>query len=65
MLRPLQVAVVSAERYAIVVGLIFTLRTLARARPRPKEIENTSEMSKDVLLLGHHLRRQARASKPS
>ena len=51
--------------YVIVVGLIFTLGTLGQDGSRPKEMENTSEMPKDVLLLGHHLRRQARASKPS
>jgi hypothetical protein len=28
-------------------------------------MENTQEMLKDVLLLGHHLRRQPMASKPS
>jgi hypothetical protein len=28
-------------------------------------MENTQEMLKDVLHLGHHLRRQPRASKPS
>jgi hypothetical protein len=28
-------------------------------------MENTLEMPKDVLLLGHHLRRQARVFKPS
>jgi len=31
----------------------------------PEEMENTSEMAKDIFFLGHHLRRQPRASKPS
>jgi SpoVK/Ycf46/Vps4 family AAA+-type ATPase len=30
-----------------------------------KKMENTKEMPKDVLLLGHHIRRPARTSKPS
>ena len=61
----LQVAAVSAESYVVVVGLIFTLGTLAQDGPHLKEMENTSEMSKDILLLRHHLRRQVRESKPS
>jgi hypothetical protein len=47
------------------VGLIFTLGTLAQVGACPKEMDHTSEMTKDILLLGHLLRRQARASKPS
>jgi hypothetical protein len=64
--KPLwQVDVVSAESCIVVVGLIFTLGTLAQVGACPKEMDNTSEMTKDILLLGHLLRRQARASKPS
>ena len=47
------------------MGLLDILRTQAQVGACPKKMENTKEMPKDVLLLGHHLRRQARASKPS
>ena len=60
-----QVASIYAESYVVVVGLIFTLRTLAQDGPRPNEMKNTSEMPKYVLLPGHHIRRQARATKLS
>jgi hypothetical protein len=39
--------------------------TLAQVGVCPKEMKNTSKMPKNFLLLGHHLRRQARASKLS
>jgi hypothetical protein len=52
-----QAVAVSTRYYDIIVGMIFTLETLTH------HVENTSKMTKDVLL-GHHLRRQARASKP-
>jgi hypothetical protein len=45
--------------------VLFTLGTLAQVGACPKETEKTSEMPKDILHLGHILRRQARASKPS
>jgi hypothetical protein len=34
------------------VGLIFTLGTLAQVGTCSKEMDNTSEMMKDILLLG-------------
>jgi hypothetical protein len=51
--------------YDVITGLLFTLGTQTQVEARPKKIENTKEMPKDVLLLGHHLRRPARTSKPS
>jgi len=51
-----QVAAVYAKS-CVVVGLIFTLGTLDQVGARPKEMENTLKMPKDVLLLGYHLRR--------
>jgi hypothetical protein len=49
----------------MIIGLLFTLGTLAQVGAWPEEMGNTSEMSKDILLLGHLIRRQARVSKPS
>jgi len=49
----------------MVAGLLFTLGTQAQVGARPKKTENTPIKFFDVLLLGHHLRRPARASKPS
>jgi hypothetical protein len=46
-------------------SLLFTLGTQAQIGARPKKMENTYEMPKDFLLLVHHLRSQAKASKPS
>jgi hypothetical protein len=60
-----QVVTISAESYDVVMGLLFTLGTQTQVRSRPKKMENTQEILKDILHLGHHLRRQPRASKPS
>jgi hypothetical protein len=38
--------------YEVIVGLIFTLGTLAQVGAHPKEIENTPREPLDVLLLG-------------
>jgi hypothetical protein len=47
------------------MGLLFILGTLAQVGARPKEMENSTRKPLDVLLLGHLLKRLARASKPS
>jgi hypothetical protein len=39
------------------MSLLFTLGTQAQVGSRPKKMENTQEMLKDYLHLGHHLRR--------
>jgi hypothetical protein len=57
--------VVSARSCTIVIGLLFILRTLAQVGAHPKDLENPPRKPLDVLLLGHHLRRPARMSKPS
>jgi hypothetical protein len=54
---------ISAWYYDIVVSLLFILGTLAQVEARPKHVENSPRMSKDILLLGHLLRRPTRASK--
>jgi hypothetical protein len=56
---------ISAGSYTIVVGLLFILGTLAQVGAHPKDLENPPRKPSDVLLLGHHLRRLARTSKPS
>jgi hypothetical protein len=57
--------VVSARSYVIAMGLLFILETLAQVGACTKEMGNTSRNPLDVLPLGHHLRRPARASKSS
>jgi hypothetical protein len=47
------------------MGLIFSLGTLTHVGAHPKKMENTPRKPLDVHLLGHLLRRLARASKPS
>jgi hypothetical protein len=47
------------------MGLLAILGTLAQVRADPKEMDNPPRKPLDVLLLGHHLRRIARMSKPS
>ena len=56
---------ISVRSYDIVMGLLFILGTLAHVGASPKEMRNTPRSPLDVLLLGHLLRRPARASKPS
>jgi len=56
---------VSAGSYTVVMGLLFILGTLAQVGAHPKDLENPPRKPLDVLLLGHHLRRPARTSKPS
>jgi hypothetical protein len=56
---------ISARSYTVVMGLFFILGTLAQVGARPKDLENPPRKPLDVLLLGHHLRRPARTSKPS
>ena len=51
--------------YIVIISLLFILGTLAQVEARPKEIENSPRKPLDVLILGHLLRRAARASKPS
>ena len=57
--------VVSAECYDIVMSLLFTLGILAQVGACLNHVENTPRNTVDILPLGHHLRRSARASKPS
>jgi hypothetical protein len=57
--------VISARSYTIVMGLLAILGTLAQVGAHPKEMENPPRKPLDILLLGHHLRRPARTSKPS
>ena len=47
------------------MGLIFTLGIPAQVGTCLKNVENTLEMAQDVLHLGHHLRRPARAPQPT
>ena len=49
----------------MIVGLLFTLGTKAQVGAHPKKTDNTPRKLFDVLFLGHHLRRPARASKSS
>ena len=51
--------------YDIVAGMLFTLGTLAQVGERPKYVERSLNMPKNVLLHGHHHRRPARRSKSS
>jgi hypothetical protein len=62
--KPLwQVDVVSAESRIVVVGLIFTLGTLAQVGACPKEMDNTLEMTKDISSLATSL--EAKQEHPS
>ena len=56
---------ISARSYVVVMDLLFTLRTLAQVGACPKEMENKPRKPLGVLLLGHLLRRPARACKTS
>jgi len=56
--------IVSAGSYVVVMGLIFTIGIPAQVGICLKNVENTLEMAQDVLHLGHHLRRPARAPQP-
>jgi hypothetical protein len=57
--------VISVGSYTIVMGLLAILGTLAQVGAHPKEMENPPRKTLDILLLGHHLRRPTRTSKPS
>jgi hypothetical protein len=50
---------------AVIIGLLFILRPLVQVVACPKDMENTSRKSLDILLLGNLLRRPVRVSKPS
>jgi hypothetical protein len=39
------------------MDLLFTLEILAQVGACPNHVQNTSKMTNDVLLLGHHLSR--------
>jgi hypothetical protein len=56
---------ISAGSYTVVMGLLAILGTLAQVGAHSKEMENPPRKPLDVLILGHHLRRPARMSKPS
>jgi hypothetical protein len=62
---PIYYVTISGESYTVIMGLSDILGTQAQVGARPKKMENTKEMTLDVLLLGHHLRRPARTFKPS
>jgi hypothetical protein len=53
---------ISARSYIVVMGLLFILGTWPKWEHAPKEIENSPRKPLDVLLLGHLLKRPARAS---
>jgi hypothetical protein len=55
---------ISTRNYTFVMGLLFILGTLDQVETHPKDMENPPRKPLDVLLLGHHLRRPARMSKP-
>ena len=57
-------AVVSAGSYIVVMGLLFILGILAQVGAPPKEVGDKPRSPLDVLHLGHHLRRPARAPRP-
>ena len=57
-------SIVSAGSYVVVMGLIFTLGILAQVGACIKNVNNTFGMAQDILHLGHHLRRPARAPQP-
>jgi hypothetical protein len=56
---------ISVRSYTIVMGLLAIHGTLGQVGAHPKEMENSPRNPLDVLLLGHHLRRPAKMSKPS
>jgi hypothetical protein len=56
---------ISVGRYTVIIGLLFILGTLAQVETHPKNLENPLRKPLEVLLLGHHLRRPTRMSKPS
>ena len=56
--------IVSIGSYVVVMGLIFTLGILDQVGACLKDMDNTFGMAQDVLHLGHHLRRPARAPQP-
>jgi hypothetical protein len=56
---------ISVVSYTVAIGLVAIFGTLAQVGAHPKEMENPPRKPLDVLLLGHHLRRPARTSKPS
>jgi hypothetical protein len=62
---PIYYVAISGKSYTVVMGLLDILGTQAQVGARPKKMDNTKEMALDVHLLGHHLRRLARTSKPS
>jgi hypothetical protein len=62
---PIYYVAISGESYTVVMRLLDILGTQAQVGARPKKMENTKEMALDVHLLGHHLSRPARMSKPS
>jgi hypothetical protein len=62
---PIYSVAISGKSYTVVMGLLDILGTQAQVGACPKKMENTKEMALDVHLLGHHLRRPARTSKPS
>jgi hypothetical protein len=47
------------------MSLFFILGTLAQVEACPKEKKNPPREPLEILILGHHLRRSARSSKPS
>jgi len=50
--------------YNVFAGLLSTHGTHAQVGGCPKHVEKTSKMAKNILPLGHHLRRPARAPQP-
>jgi hypothetical protein len=62
---PIYSIVISGKSYTVVMGLLDILGIQAQVGACPKKMKNTKEMALDVHLLGHHLRRPARTSKPS
>ena len=54
------VVAVSGGCYDIVAGMLFTLGTLTEVGERPKYVERSLKMPKNVLLHGHHHRRPPR-----
>ena len=53
------VVAVSGGCYDIVAGMLFTLGTPVHAGERPKYVERSLKIPKNVLLHGHHQRRPA------
>ena len=59
------VVAISTRSYVIIIGLLFTLGTLAQVGACPKEMNNTQRKSLNVLPLSHHVRRSERSTKTS